>query len=50
MIQDGYLFVLDEQANSVQRIRLSDKEQASASFTVKEASAPQVCGIYLMGI
>ena len=36
MIQDGYLFVLDEQANSVQRIRLSDKEQASASFTVKE--------------
>lgn len=35
MIQDGYLFVLDEQANSVQRIRLSDKEQASASFTVK---------------
>ena len=36
MIQDGYLFVLDEQASSVQRIRLSDKEQASASFTVKE--------------
>mgnify|MGYP000187662150 FL=1 len=36
MIQDGYLFVLDEQANSVQRTRLSDKEQASASFTVKE--------------
>lgn len=36
MIQDGYLFVLDEQASSVQRIRLSDEEQASASFTVKE--------------
>ena len=36
MIQDGYLFVLDEQASSVQRISLSDKEQASASFTVKE--------------
>ena len=32
MIQDGYLFVLDEQASSVQRIRLSDKEQASASL------------------
>lgn len=36
MIQDGYLFVLNEQDNSVQRIRLSDKTQTSATYTVKD--------------
>lgn len=36
MIQDGYLFVLNEQDNSVQRIRLSDKTQTSATYTIKD--------------
>lgn len=37
LIRDGYLFVLNEQDNSVQRIRLSDNERKSATFTVKES-------------
>ena len=36
IIQDGYLFVLNEQENSVQRIRLSDKKQTSATYTIKD--------------
>ena len=36
MIQDGYLFVLNEQENSVQRIRLSDKTQTSATYTIRD--------------
>lgn len=37
LVRDGYLFALDEQENSVKRIRLSDNEDKSAVFTVKES-------------
>ena len=37
LVRDGYLFALNEQNNSVQRISLTDNEEKSATFTVKES-------------
>ena len=47
MIQDGYLFVLDEQANSVQRIRLSDKEAHTLAADIPTDGSYDMCSYIL---
>lgn len=36
LVKDGYLFVLNEQEQNVQRINLSNNERTNCNFTVKE--------------